>query len=88
MLSLPATLTQAQATACLAELSAALNAQGPQVVVEATALQEFDSAALAVLLELRRAAVQTGKQFAVQSLPSRLSNLATLYGIETLLPTA
>ncbi len=89
MLSLPATLTQAQATACLADLSAALDAQqGPQVVVEATALQVFDSAALAVLLELRRAALRLGKPFVVQGLPDRLTHLATLYGIETLLPAA
>jgi phospholipid transport system transporter-binding protein len=88
MLCLPATLTQVQATACLAELSALLNAQGPQVVVEAAALHEFDSAALAVLLELRRGALDAGKQFAVHSMPPRLANLATLYGIETLLPAA
>ncbi|KAF5305640.1 hypothetical protein FQA39_LY18973 [Lamprigera yunnana] len=53
MLSLPSTLTHAQANACLQQLQAGL-AQlpaGSAVVLDASALAVFDSSALAVLLE-------------------------------------
>jgi phospholipid transport system transporter-binding protein len=43
---------------------------------------------LAVLLELRRECARIGKQFAVRSLPQRLRDLATLYGIDGLLTAA
>ncbi len=89
MLTLPAELTQTQASACLRQLSQALPAEGgPCVVVDASALQRFDSAALAVLLDLRRTALAAGKSFAVAALPSRLADLARLYGIDGLLPAS
>lgn len=89
MLALPQELTQAQARACLAALLQDLRAQsGAQVVVDASALSRFDSAALAVLLECRRQSLACGKQFAVRGLPTRLGDLATLYGVEDLLPAA
>ena len=54
MLVLPADLTRNQANACLKMLLQGLQSEpGPQVVVDATALGRFDSAALAVLLECR-----------------------------------
>jgi phospholipid transport system transporter-binding protein len=87
MLKLPATLTQAQAGACLATQLAALRAQaGDTVRVDASQLNQFDSSALAVLLEFRREAQALGKGFAVQGLPPRLANLAVLYGVEALIP--
>ena len=43
-------------------------------------------AALAVLLALRREALQQGKAFAIAALPQRLADLASLYGIAELLP--
>ena len=59
MLRLPQTLLHDTATATRAELLAAVGAESStSVAVDASALQRFDSAALAVLLELRRAAVQ------------------------------
>jgi len=88
VLVLPPELTQSQATACLALLVQGLRAQsGPEVVVDATALSRFDSAALAVLLEFRRESLGLGKQFSIRGLPSRLRDLAALYGIAELLPT-
>lgn len=87
MLSLPATLTQEHARATLTQLTAALRAEAAQVVVDAALLRSFDSSALAVLLELRRECARAGKRFAVQGLPSRLRDLASLYGIEGLLPS-
>lgn len=86
MLKLPALLTQGTASTCLRELSAALPNQAAAVVVDASALIKFDSAALAVLLSLRRAALGLGKSFAVSELPQRMADLARLYGIAELLP--
>ncbi|MCW8165671.1 STAS domain-containing protein [Verminephrobacter aporrectodeae subsp. tuberculatae] len=90
MLVLPSELTQRQATACLRELMQGLRAeQAPAVVVDATALAVFDSAALAVLLECRRAALaQQGRTFAVQGMPAALAGMAGLYGVDSLLAAA
>ena len=85
MLQLPATLTHAQAPACLRDLGQALAAEPGAAVLDATALTSFDSSALAVLLELQRIGARAGKALAVQGLPARLLALATLYGVESLL---
>jgi len=87
MLSLPPLLTHDHAKACLEQLAAGVPAESAQVVVDAAALRNFDSSALAVLLALRRECARAGKRFAVQGLPKRLMDLATLYGIEGLLPS-
>lgn len=88
MLSLPAELTHDLATSCLAQLVEGMGAEVSPVVVDAKPLQRFDSSALAVLLELRRACLRAGKTLVVQGQPQHLSDLATLYGIEALLPSA
>lgn len=86
MLVLPKALTQVEATACLRALVKDLRSQsGSRMVVDATALTKFDSAALAVLLEFRREVIALGKQFSIRGLPVRLANLAALYGIDALL---
>ncbi|OIN91422.1 MAG: hypothetical protein AUJ20_10975 [Comamonadaceae bacterium CG1_02_60_18] len=86
MLLLPQALTQSSASACLAQLSAQLRAQTQaEVVVDALALQQFDSVALAVLLALRRQALAAGKSWSVNGLPTRLADLARLYGLADLL---
>ena len=85
MLQLPATLTHAQASACLRDLGRALAAEPGAAVLDATALTSFDSSALAVLLELQRIGARAGKALAVQGLPAQLLALATLYGVQTLL---
>lgn len=88
MLVLPNELTHTQANACLRMLVQGLRAQtGPEVVVDATALSRFDSAALAVLLEFRRESLAVGKRFSIRGLPARLGDLASLYGISELLPS-
>ena len=70
MLSLPATLTHAHATACLDTLTTGLKQESAaQVVVNAALLRSFDSSALAVLLEFRRECARAGKRFVVQGLP-------------------
>ena len=85
MLALPAVLTHAQAGACLEQLCADAASSGPLVVLDAQALQEFDSSALAVLLELRRACLRLGKQLTIEGAPVRLMHLASLYGVRALL---
>jgi phospholipid transport system transporter-binding protein len=88
VLSLPATLTQNDASACLEQLTDGLKSEATQVVVDAARLRSFDTSALAVLLALRRECARAGKHFAVQGLPQRLRDLASLYGVESLLPSA
>lgn len=89
MLVLPAELTHEQAQACSRMLAQGMRSQpGTAVVADAGALAHFDSSALAVLLECRREAMAMGKTFAVARLPSRLRELATLYGVAELLPVA
>lgn len=89
MLVLPSELTHDSAQACSRMLAQALRAQsGGQAVADASALRRFDSSALAVLLDCRREALALGKSFAVHQLPARLRELATLYGVGELLPTA
>ncbi|ABM58148.1 STAS domain-containing protein [Verminephrobacter eiseniae] len=86
MLALPPELTQRQATACLRLLLQGLKAQPERAVrVDAKALTRFDSTALAVLLECRRAALSEGRGFAVQDLPLALAGMARLYGVDGLL---
>lgn len=86
-LVLPATLTQAEASACSRMLAQAVRKGSErEAVADASALTRFDSAALAVLLECRREALAHGKQLRVQGMPPRLRELAVLYGVQELLP--
>lgn len=86
MLVLPQSLVQQSARDCLGDLSTALGAEtGPTVVVDAAALVQFDSTALAVLLELRRMAMAVQQTMVMQAVPPRLGDLARLYGIDVLL---
>ncbi len=89
MLALPTELTHLQANDCLKLLRQGLEASSsPELVVDASALKRFDSAALGVLLEFRRAALARGRRMLVRGLPSSLADLAVLYGIMELLPPA
>lgn len=88
MLVLPEVITQANAVACLGALSNDLAQEATaDVVVDAARLSRFDSAALALLLEVRRMVLKTGKTFALKDAPQRLQDLADLYGIAELLPS-
>ncbi|MDM0120564.1 MULTISPECIES: STAS domain-containing protein [Variovorax] len=89
MLVLPPKLTHDEAPACMRMLQQGLAGQeGSSAVVDASALERFDSSALAVLLECRREASALGRSFAVKGLSPRLRELASLYGIAGLLPAA
>ena len=80
-LTLPATLTHAEVPACLQALATASGGTGEGLLADASALQQFDSSALALLLEARRAAAARGQGFSVHGLPPRLAGLAALYGV-------
>jgi phospholipid transport system transporter-binding protein len=88
MLSLPATLTHDHALQTARGLKAQVASQVAGVVIDASALTQFDSSALAVLLACRRQALAAGKTFAVQGLPVKLAQLAGLYGVAELIPSA
>lgn len=89
VLVLPARLTHDEAPACVRMLQQGLQAQpGSVAIVDAGPLTQFDSSALAVLLECRREAGVQGRGFAVKALPARLRELAMLYGVAQLLPAA
>jgi len=89
VLVLPPKLTHDDAPACMRMLQQGLaGQQGSAAVVDASALERFDSSALAVLLECRREASALGRSFAVKGLSPRLRELASLYGIAGLLPAA
>ncbi|MGQ9723925.1 MAG: STAS domain-containing protein [Tepidimonas sp.] len=85
--ALPAVLTHAQAESYLAQCRAALDAAAPvaAVQVDASALHEFDSSALAVLLALRREALLRGAEWRLVGLAQRARVLAGLYGVAELL---
>ena len=85
-LQLPKELTYRQARECLLRLRPQVTAfAAAQVPVNASALKVFDSAALAVLLACRRAALEAGKQLVVEGLPKGLQSMAVLYGVDGLL---
>jgi phospholipid transport system transporter-binding protein len=90
LLKLPAVLTHNQAGVCAGVLTVALRAAPADkepVIADASEMTQFDSSALAVLLECRREALAMGRTFFVQGLPPRLRQLAGLYGIAALIPS-
>ena len=89
MLVLPPRLTHEEAPACMRMLQEGIaGSNGSSTVVDASALEHFDSSALAILLECRREATALGRGFAVKGLPARLRELGSLYGVAALLPAA
>jgi phospholipid transport system transporter-binding protein len=86
MLTLPATVTLREANDTLRTLAEALQGEGSNALtVDASGLQQFDSSALAVLLQCARAAQQASKTLSVQGAPAKLQELARLYGVDVLL---
>ena len=92
---LPPTLTLDTAAAALRGLQADADAAGGggaaadnTLAIDASALERFDSAALALLLQARRLAQAGGRAFAVHGAPPALVQLARLYGVQQLLGLA
>ena len=86
-LKLPPTLMHPQAKACRDAWVTALRAAPASAAwqVDASALTQFDSSVLAVLLACRREAHGLGQTFEVRQMPDKLQELATLYGVCALL---
>ena len=87
-IALPAILMQAQARTAAEGLVMSLTAQlaqGGEAVLDASALTQFDSSALAVVLACRRAVLAKGAQLRVTGLPARAQALAKVYGLSALL---
>jgi phospholipid transport system transporter-binding protein len=83
-IALPARITMSDARATLAQLQPLLLAADAPVI-DASALQTLDTAAIAVLLDCRRQAQAAGKTLQVVGAPAKLAQLATLYGVADLL---
>lgn len=84
--ALPDRLTLENAGDTLQRLAPIVTAApGPVVQLDASALQNFDSSAIALLLELRRRLLEQGKTLQVVSWPQRLQGLVALYGVGELL---
>lgn len=86
-LALPAVLTHDEAPALLESLAAGDAASGGWRV-DASALRQFDSSALAVLLAYRRAALSAGGDFSIADPPPKLVRLVEVYGVGKLLLAA
>lgn len=87
--ALPAELTLVSATSAERALVAAMDQAGAgEFTVDAGGVQQLDSAALAVLLELHRAARARGRTVRIVQAPAKLAQLATLYGVADLLGLA
>ena len=86
IVQLPATLTLAQASKAAAALAdATRQASSDGLTVDASALNEFDTSALAVLLHAHRAARSRAIPLRVTGAPPKLCQLAALYGVAGLL---
>jgi phospholipid transport system transporter-binding protein len=83
-IALPARITMSDARATLAQLQPLLLAADAPVI-DASALADLDTAAIAVLLDCRRQAQAAGKTLQVVGAPAKLAQLATLYGVADLL---
>jgi len=88
MVALPETLTLAQARAAVQAVEDALGqgqVEKAALMIDASALRSFDTAAIAVLLEARRLAQAAGRLLTVRGAPPTLVELSGLYGVDALL---
>lgn len=85
-LALPTRLTIERASSVLTELQASLSViDDARVVLDAAGMHDFDTSAVAVLLELRRHQMARGRELGVANWPERLTSLVRLYGVDSLL---
>ena len=84
-MQLPVTATLKEASALERQLATALASPGASLQVDASALAEFDTSILAVLMQTQRQARVNGRSLQVQHAPAKLKQLAQLYGVQGLL---
>lgn len=93
MLKLPASIRLSAASGLWRALEAGLraeaaqvrNAAGGRLRLNASELQDFDSAALTLLLQASRLCSQQGVRLEVHGAPPKLQELARVYGVAELL---
>ncbi|MEK8024698.1 STAS domain-containing protein [Pseudaquabacterium rugosum] len=83
--ALPERLTMAEARATLARLQPVFDGAQGDLALDATALRELDSAALAVLLHGQRTLQARGHRLQLVGAPGKLGELARMYGVAPLL---
>jgi phospholipid transport system transporter-binding protein len=97
MLVLPASLTHREAPDAVRMLAQTIRRETsggragdpvPTLAIDASALTQFDSSALAVLLECGRLAEGAGRRIELRHAPPKLRQLARLYGLDALLGVA
>ncbi|WP_431263810.1 STAS domain-containing protein [Roseateles chitinivorans] len=71
-------------SALRAELAQVGNAAGRSITLDASGLNDFDSAALSLLLSALRLCGQDGWQLTLQQAPRELRELARVYALEHL----
>ena len=86
--ALPAQVTMESASAALRTVEAALAEADGTLRVNASAVTELDTAAIALLLHARRLAQQRGLGFELQGAPDKMAALSRLYGVDSLLGSA
>ena len=84
-MQLPAVATLDKAAELADKLPAAVASGTGVLRIDASALQAYDSATIALLLQARRLAQAAGRGFEVVGAPAKLAELARLYGVEELL---
>ena len=86
MTALPPSLTLRDAQAVLESLRQSFAADSGEVWrVDAAAVTQLDTSALAVLLECSRMAAAGRRKLQIVNAPARMSDLAHLYGVDGLL---
>ena len=86
MTALPASLTLREAQAVLDALREGFSPADAEVWrIDAGAVVQLDTSALAVLLECARIAAASGRRLEIAHIPPRLADLARLYGVDELL---
>jgi phospholipid transport system transporter-binding protein len=86
VVALPASVTMDDASAALRSIESALSeAGGGGIQIDAAALSEVDTAAVALLLQAQRLTRSRGQAATLVNPPDKLLALARLYGVESLL---
>lgn len=87
-MKLPADASIDHVAELAAGLPQSLEASSGIWLIDASAMTAFDSSTIALLLQARRLAHAAGREIELVGVPAQLSQLATLYGIDDLLPAS
>ena len=85
VLALPAAVTLEEVSAVLRTVEAAVAGGSGPLQLDASALVELDTSAVALALQAQRLARAGGRAFELLAPPPKLVALAQLYGVESLL---